>query len=446
MTPLPPRPARPRLFYGWIVVAIAFVTMGVAVSARTGYSLLLPEIVAEFGWDSSLASGAFSVGFVMSTAFLPVVGFLMGRFGPRATIPVGAIMVAAGYLYARHITSPIELYAAFGLLAINGSMAMSYISHSMFLPYWFVRNRGLALGLAFGGVGALGAVLLPAMQWLIETEGWRTACLAVAITVAVVIIPLNILFQRPRPEAMGLMPDGDVAPEPGQAGVSRPDPVVDRAWVETDWTLARAVRTARFWWLGAAYFGALFVWYAIQIHQTRHLLQAGFDGATAAFALGMVAFFGIAGQIGIGALSDRVGREIGWTIATAGFAVATVLLIWLDGNPSPVLLWAMVVAQGLIGNGTAAIFGAIPAELFSGRRYPAIFSSVSLIANFGAGAGVWMMGAVHDSTGNYQAGLWVCLAVSIASGICVWLAGPRKVRLVAGVAARRAREATQAAQ
>jgi MFS family permease len=366
----------------------------------------------------------------------------MGRYGPRVVIPLGGLLVSLGYLAAREVTSPLELYAAFGLLAINGSMAMSYISHSMFLPNWFVRNRGLAIGIAFGGVGALGAVLLPVLQWLIETVGWRQACLWVAICVAVGVIPLNLIFARTRPEDMGLLPDGDAAPEPG-AAPRAPDPIVDAEWAARDWTLGMAMRTGRFWWLGSGYFCMLFIWYAVQQHQTLHLLESGFDGATAAFALGMVAFFGIAGQIGIGALSDRIGREMAWTIALSGFAITALLLLALEGVASPLLLWSMVVAQGLLGNGAAAIFGAIPAEIFSGRRFPGIFAIITVIANFGAASGVWALGWIRDVEGGYATGWWLCLALSVYGAIAVWMAAPRKVRLVAGMAKRRA--AAQAA-
>ncbi|MEM6439851.1 MAG: MFS transporter [Pseudomonadota bacterium] len=431
-----PRPPR-KLFYGWVVVAVAFVTMGVAVSARTGFGLLLPPIIEETGWDVSVASHAFSVGFLASTAVLPVIGWAMVRYGPRAVIPLGGLLTSLGYLAAREVTTPLEFYAALGLLAINGSMAMSYISHSMFLPNWFVRNRGLAIGIAFGGVGVLGAVLLPALQWLIETVGWREACLWIAACVAIGVIPLNLIFARTRPEDLGLRPDGDAAPEPG-AGPSAPDPVVDRVWARREWTLALAMRTGRFWWLSSGYFCMLFIWYAVQQHQTLHLLQSGFDGVTAASALGMVALFGVAGQIGIGGLSDRIGREAAWAIALSGFAITALLLLALEGVASPVLLWSMVVAQGLLGNGAAALFGAMPAEIFQGRRFPAIFAAITLIANTGAACGVSLTGWILDVEGGYATAWWLCLALSAYSAFAIWMASPRKVRLVAGMAKRRA--------
>lgn len=425
------------MFYGWIVVAIAFVTMAVAVNARTGYSLLFPAISAEYGWSSATIVGAFSIGFVGSSAFIPIIGIVMDRHGPKAAIPMGAILVAAGYFAAVWIASPLGLYVALGLMAVLGSMAMGYIGHSMFLPNWFVRNRGLAVGIAFSGVGFGAVVLLPALQWAIDNYGWRTACVGIAGMIVIIVVPLNIFFQRCRPQDIGQFPDGDPDPA-GTGSVQLPDPVVDRDWAETDWTLSSAMRTTRFWWISVAYFCGLFVWYGIQIHQTNFLLGIGIDPPEAAAALGLVALFGIAGQIALGSLSDRLGREIAWSIASMGFVVCAALLFAMEEYPGRTLLYGMVAIQGLLGYGLASQYGAIPAEIFSGRHFARIFAALSLIGNVGAGVGVLALGFIDDAFGGYRPGWLVCLVASIISAGCIWMAAPRKVRLVAGRAKARA--------
>jgi len=430
---------RPRFHYGWIVVAIAFVTMGVAISARTAFSLLFPEILAEFDWDRGTTAGAFSAGFVMSTAMLPLVGMLMERYGVRVTIPLGAVLVAGGYAYLATITSPVGLYLAMGLLIVNGSMAMSYIVHSIFLPNWFVRHRGLAVGIAFAGVGIGGITILPALQSVIDSYGWRQASLGLAGLIVAVVIPLNLLFQRNHPSDMGLEPDG------GRAGSERPaaggtyDTIVDRDWTAVEWTVAKAVRTSRFWYVFTGFFAALFVWYAIQAHQTKFLIEAGFDAGFAAAALGFVAFCGIFGQIGIGALSDRIGREHAWAVALSGYVACGLLLMAINRWPQPLLVYAMIAAQGLLGNGLAAIYGAITIEIFSGRRIASIIAIVSLGGNLGAAAGVWLLGEIFDRTGSYLLGFWACVAAALLSMALIWLAAPGKVRMVGGKAQRLAK-------
>ena len=418
------------VFYGWIAVAVAFVTMGLGVNARTAFSLLFPPILDEFGWERGLTAGAFSVGFLVTTVFTPWMGAVMDRRGPRLVIGAGALAVGAGLALAPLVRAPWHLYLTLGVLVSGGTLACGYTAHALFLPNWFVRKRGLAIGIAFSGVGVGSILMLPWIQTVIVRSGWRAACYATAVIVLLTLVPLNLL-QRRRPEDLGLRPDGDAAPL-GSATRVHPANVVDPAWASIEWTLARAARTARFWWIVVGFLGGLFAWYAVQVHQTKYLIEIGFAPAQAAWALGLVGFAGIAGQIALGHLSDRIGREWVWTLSCGGFVLCYVALLALPTRPTPVLLYVMVGAQGLLGYGLASVYGAIPAEIFQGPHYGKVFGTLSLASSTGAALGPWVAGALYDRTGNYVAAFSVAIAASVISAAAMWLASPRKVRAVAG--------------
>jgi MFS family permease len=420
---------RLRLFYGWVVVAVAFVTMGIGVNARTAFSLLFAPLLDEFGWERGLTALAFSLGFFISAFLSPLMGTLMDRWGPRAVVIAGVLCVGAGMGLAPLIREPWHLYLTLGFCVSGGSLAVGYTGHALFLPNWFVRRRGLAIGLAFSGVGVGSIVLLPWMQRVIVRSGWRQACLAMAILLVVVLVPLNLL-QRRRPEDLGLHPDGD--PAASSTAGTHPANVVDHAWASVDWTLARAVRTARFWWIALGYVTALFAWYGVQVHQTKYLMEIGFDPARAAYALGLVGFMGIAGQIGLGHLSDRVGREAVWALGSAGFVACCALLLVMRQYPTGALLHLMVAAQGLLGYGLASIYGAIPAEIFEGRQYATIFATLSVASTVGAGLGPWVAGMLYDRTGTYALAFSLAMAASVVSAVAMWLASPSAIRTVAG--------------
>ena len=89
---------RLRFFYGWIIIAVTFVTMGIGVNARTSFSLLFPPIVDEFGWDRGVTAGAFSFGFLVSAVFSPLMGRMMDRLGPRSVMELGVVLMASGLL------------------------------------------------------------------------------------------------------------------------------------------------------------------------------------------------------------------------------------------------------------------------------------------------------------------------------------------------------------
>jgi MFS family permease len=438
------------VFYGWVIVALAFVTTGIGVNARTSFSLLFPPILDEFHWDRGVTAGAFSFGFLMSAAFAPLIGWLMDHRGPRLVIEIGVVLVAAGLALAPLVTVPWHLYLTLGFLVGGGSVCIGYTGHALFLPNWFVRRRGLAVGIAFSGVGVGSVTLLPWVQALIDTVGWRTACLVLAAVVFGILAPLNLLLRR-RPEDLGLLPDGDLAVATAQGGEAD-DNVVDPEWAATDWTLGRALRTARFWWLALSYHCILFAWYAVLVHQTKYLMEIGFSSATAALALGLVGFAGILGQILLGHLSDRLGREWVWTLGAAGFVLCYVVLLVMREHPTLWLLYLMVAAQGVLGYGLASLFPAIPAEIFKGRHFGTIFGTIQIATIAGGAVGPWITGALYDRTGSYASAFSLAILYCLISIAAIWLASPSKVRAVAGRvgtiakgdnAARRSRRASQ---
>jgi len=434
--PVIPRLARLPFFYGWVVVAVAFVTMGIGVNARTAFSLLFPPILDEFGWERGVTAGAFSFGFLVSAALSPALGRLMDRRGPVLVMEIGVAMMAAGLLLATLVQEPWQLYATLGVLVGGGSVCLGYTGQALFLPSWFIRRRGLAMSIAFSGVGVGSILLLPWLQALIAQSGWRAACSTLAILVLVALVPLNLLLKR-RPEELGLAPDGDRLSFGGANG-GRGDNVVDPAWVAIDWTLARALRTARFWWIALGYFCALYAWYAVQVHQTKYLREIGFSDSEAGWALGFVSLAGIPGQIALGHLSDRIGREWVWTIGNLGFALCYLTLLLLPYAPTLAVLYLMVLLQGLLGYGLTSVIGAIPAEIFQGRNYGTIFGTLMLASIFGGALGPWLTGALHDATGSYALAFAIAVCCAAVSALAIWLAAPRQVRAVAGRAARSA--------
>jgi MFS family permease len=414
-----------RFFYGWVIVAVAFVTMAIAVNARTAFSLLFPPIVDEFGWERGATAGAFSFGFLVSAVLSPLLGKLMDRFGPRVVIELGVAMMGVGLLLASLVAAPWHLYLTLGALVGAGGVCLGYTGMALFLPNWFVRRRGLAMSIAFSGVGIGSIVLLPLIQSFIDARGWRTTCIAMGLLIILVLAPLNLLLRK-RPEDIGLLPDGGDAKRNAPAQ----DNVVNAAWAAVDWTLSRAMRTARFWWIGSGYACAMFAWYAVQVHQTRYLIEVGFSGQYAAWALGFVSLVAIPGQIALGHISDRIGREWVWTVGNIGFAVCYAALLLMKQTPSAPLLWIMVIAQGFLGYGLTSVIGAIPAEIFQGRHYGGIFGTLMGMAIVGGAIGPWVTGLAYDLTGSYAPGYAIAIGCCAFSAVAIWLAAPRQIRAV----------------
>jgi MFS family permease len=152
----------------------------------------------------------------------------------------------------------------------------------------------------------------------------------------------------------------------------------------------------------------------------------------AVWSLGMVSLLGIPGQILLGHVSDRIGREWVWAASCAGFAICFAALIGLRYQPSFWLIYVMVFTQGALGYGLTSIMGAVVLEIFQGKQYGSIFGSIMLTALAGGAAGPWLTGLLYDLTGDYTLPFAIAIVVSGISALSIWQAAPRKVRAVAG--------------
>ena len=124
-SPARPRGIRLRFFYGWLLVAIAFITMAVGVNVRTAFSLLLPPILDEFGWDRGVVAGAFSFGFLVSAVISPFVGRLMDSRGLMIVVELGVFTMGAGLILASIVREPWQLYLTLGAFVGAASIASS---------------------------------------------------------------------------------------------------------------------------------------------------------------------------------------------------------------------------------------------------------------------------------------------------------------------------------
>jgi len=423
-----PRPAS-RLYYGWVVVAVAFVTMAIAINLRTSFSIFFVYLIEEFRWGRGVTALAFSLNMLMYTVISPAIGWLLDRLGPRLVLPLAAAALSVGMAGSGLIDELWQFYLFQGLLVGMSTGGLGYTAHSVFLPNWFVRQRGLAIGLAFSGVGVGALLILPGIQWLISVAGWRWSYVLLGVLALIVLAPLNDRFQRRGPEEFGLLPDGDRAASRGGERMRRVVLVVDPAWTATDWTVGRAVQTRRFWLVSGAFFLTLFAWYLVQVHQVAHVVDQGYSRGLAASILGASGIMASAAAIFWGGISDRIGREPVWALACAGYVVASLLLFAL--RPESVwMLYALVFFQGFLGGGLTPLYASIPAEIFGGRHFGTVFGCLSVGGGLGSALGPWLGGLIYDATGSYRAAFGLALGAAAASALFIWVAAPRKVRRV----------------
>jgi len=423
-----PAGRRPIVFYGWIVIAIGFITLSIALGIWYSYAVFFLSIVNEFGWDRALASSIFSIFLICHALTGLLSGYLQDRYGPRIVIPVGTCILAFALILTSRSNNLWHFYVTYGVLAGASVSLMGFTSHSAFLPNWFERKRGLAVGIATSGIGFGMLVIVPMAERAIALYGWRTAYLLLAGIALLIVGPLNAIFSRRSPAELNLHPDGDHSEM--QAGRTRSFmimKIIDVDWANRDWTLRKAVQTRRFWFLAATFFCLSYAYQGTLLHSISAMVDSGLGRRTAAGYFGLLGIAGSVGKILFGSLSDRFGRERSNTVGVITAVLGIFFLI--HSNPANSFLPLVFALLFGLGYGAAApLMPSLSADIFLGRSFGLIFAMISIGSGAGGSLGSLLTGLLRDISGGYTLPLAICMLSLLLSCIFVWFAGPRQVR------------------
>lgn len=417
-----PTPSRAlQRFYPWVVIAVAFLTVAMAFGARNAFAVFLIAIIDEFHWSRALASGALMLGSVVWTVAAPVIGRLLDRFGPRPVLAGGSVLMALGFVISGLAHSVFEFYLGMGVFVGVGFAALPMTSQATFLSNWFVRKRGMAIGVAASGIGLGILIVVPLTQWLIDKFGWRQSLFILAGLLVLLVAPLNLIFQRQRPEEMNLKPDFG---EPLPQVAATDSPVLAGTGV----TLREALRTGRFWAFAAGVLCGAIPLHMVLIHQVAAVSDAGFSKEISALSLGLIGLFTAPCMILMGLLADRLGREWSYTLGSAALMIGIGLLMLIGVAPQTWLLYAFPPFVALGFSSRQSLYPTIAADLFHGKAFGAIIGAIALFIGAGAGIGPWLGGLGHDLTGSYIGAFCIAEVLSFLSICFIWLAGARKYR------------------
>jgi MFS family permease len=421
-----------RLYYGWVIVGVAMVSVAFWFGIRGAFSVFYAALLEEFPWSRGGAAGVQSIALITYTAMSPLVGGLIDRFGPRWVILPGILITVLGLILCAWIENLIQFYFLFGVLAGTGATSIGVVSVTAILAHWFERRRGAASGLAVSGVGLGAFILVPLTQNFISLWGWRLAFVALGLLVLIVVLPLNALFLKHKPQDLGLYPDGMEEGESPKGGRMES---FDNTWSETDWTLMRAARTKRFWALMIFPFCIITGVYIVLVHHVRFLVDIGIDNMTAAFIFAFIGVISSAFRIFWGWLSDSIGREKTFTLGVMCVCTGICFLLLLAMTGKTDLVYPFVIFFASGWGVTAPMFMSVAADLFQGRRFGLIYGLVEGSVGMGCALGAWFGGFIFDITQSYQWAFILAASISMVSCVFVWLAAPRKVRKTKGMRA-----------
>lgn len=413
-------------YYGWVIVAIGLISMVFWMGIRSNFSVFYVALLDEFGWNRGNSAGVQSVAMIFYTFCAPVVGGLIDRYGPRKIIATGVLVLSFGLMLCALIQNLAQFFLFYSVIMGVGITSIGIVSYSAIIAHWFEKKRGLASGIAVSGMGLGTFLMVPLAQQLISVWGWRTSFLIFGILVVLILLPLNGIFLRHKPEEMGMYPDGTDKPvalecEEGVNGEIECLP-------DIDWTLRRAMGTIQFWALftfsGLAV-GAVFV---VLVHSVRFMVDQGLPKMTAAMIFAMAGIVSSVFRIFWGWLSDRIGREITYTMGALCSCLGYASLLLLAVTGQKLFAYSFFVFFGMGWGSTAPIFMAVSADLFKGRVFGLIYGIVEGGIGLAGAFAAWFAGYIFDQTGSYQWAFVCATAATVLSVVFVWVAAPRKAR------------------
>lgn len=424
------------VFYGWVVVAAAFMAQFVTVGVQTSVvAVFAPEFIEEFGWSRTRFFAADSLGQML----LMVIGFMIGprieRFGARPIMLSAAVICIPSLFLMSQVDEYWQYLVVRGVFLVTSASVAGFLVVSIAVSKWFVVKRGQALGWTSMGVSMAG-FFWPwfTAQYLIEPLGWRTAWAILAVCLAAILIPSALLIRR-RPEDYGMLPDG------GATQLTAAEVDAARHDEATSLNRSEALRSSSFYLIVLIFGISVVGIFAILLNGVLYLREFGFTSVEAARAVQAFSLLSMLTKPPWGWALDRFDTRIVGFVSFIVGAFGFVLVVQVAPSGDWWLIAGALAVMGLGIGGNIPIQDMFWAEYF-GRRYLGAVRSIGFPVAMGINAVTPLAVALsYDLLGTYDYAFYTCAAFWAGSAIlCLMLRLPDKRRLPLQALVRRVAE------
>lgn len=397
-----------RMFYGWWIVAAAFLNLFFTVGIIFyGFPVLYPALVESLGFTRAQVTQGFFLGFLLVGLPLGLLaGAVIDRVGARWVIFAGIGFVGASLLLMGSMTK-LWHYELLCIMEVIGYVLAGPIANQVLVARWFEARRGRAMGYAYLGLG-LGGVFAPLLiNVLMRGYGWRHALQIVGLLILVVLFPVGIWITRSTPEELGLLPDGadgTVSPTSSRAS-SRASGV------------GAAIRTANFWLILA---GSTLVMGAIGSviqHFILFLTDAGYSATTGSRFLTALLASSLGGRVVVGYLADRFTKKNTMALFYALLS-ASVLLLGMAREPAAV--WAFAVVFGFSMGADYMLIPLVTAECFGTASLGKLLALIIMGYSLGQWGGPWIAGRIFDARHSYDLAWKIMAAAGLLGAAAIY--------------------------
>lgn len=366
----------------WVRLAAGLALGTIGGVGMWSFAVVLPSVQAEFGvsrGSASLPYAAIMIGFGVGGI---VMGRLSDRIGIFLPVVIGAVMLGLGYSLAGLSQSLIQFTLAQGVLIGLLGSATVFGPLMADISRWFVKRRGLAIGICASGNYVAGTVWPPVIQYFTDLVGWRMTHIGIGLFCVAAMLPLSLLMRRPAPE---LKPSPVVA-QPGDALKA------DRPGGMSTATLMGL--------LSIAGFACCMAMAMPQVHLVAYCGDLGYGPARGAQMLSLMMAMGVISRLVSGWICDRIGGLATLLIGSVLQGLALMLYLPFDGLVSLFVISAMfgLFQGGIVPSYTIIVREYLPANEAGYRIGFVLFATL-----VGMAVGGWSSGKIFDLTGSYQA-------------------------------------------
>ncbi|HET9085709.1 MAG TPA: MFS transporter [Candidatus Limnocylindrales bacterium] len=395
---------RRAFFYGWVVVAVTSIVVLVTAGVRAAPGAFLLSMTGEPGWSTASVSFAAAAGLIVFGLAGPISGSLMGRIGVKNVVLLSLVMTGASLIAASLSREIWQLTLLFGVVSGLGTGLVASVLGPTVATRWFVKDRGLVVGI-FGASNSAGQlVFFPLLTGLAIAAGWRAGAVILGVVALALLIPAFI-WLKDDPADVGARPRGV---KDGEIHHVRPP---DRG------VMRGAVRTSDFWFLAGTFFicGATSNGLVGQ-HFIPHAVDHGFTPVAASTALAVMGVFNFMGTIASGWLTDRVDPR---KLLLIYYAFRGVSLLFLPFVHDTMTIGAFAVLFGLDYIATVPPTVALVADRFGQHNVGVVYGWVFAAHMIGAAIAAWVAGLVRENVGDYAAAFvaagWIAIVAGFAA-------------------------------
>ncbi len=409
-----------KIYWGWYIVGAAFLTMGINYGSRYCFGIFVRPIALDLQWSRSVISVGASL-MILSYAVGGIVsGRLLDRMAPRWLVTLGACALGAGFLLMSVVQTPLQFNLVYGILCGAGASFFGVVVCNSYVGKWFVRKRGVAIGIASIGIGAATMILPFIAGFAVKGYGWRAGFAVLGVLVLLVAIPMAQLFMgRTRPEDCGLAPDGE-APAAVSAGGEGVRPVSAPAVPYSIF-----FRDSRFWTLAFCFSIAVMAEMLAFVHQVAYATDQGIERLRADASLSLIGLGSIAGRYFFGWLSDRI-RDAKYS-ACGGFAAMALGIVILMQFRTLYGLYGSALCFGFGYGSIATVMPYLLADRFGSGVLGTAYGMLTFFVVAAGSMGPLLGGYIYDRTGSYDFAWRLCLVLlSLISVAVITLKGRRE--------------------